>query len=114
MARVCLGCGTCCTMFLINLTEGEYRSGRYRTQFGMLGPIDFAKAEMAGANTLRQRKDGSCTYLRGRRCSIHRSRPLSCREFFCSSRSRKLAGMIADIEQARDGPVAGRIKIKKL
>lgn len=114
MTRECRGCAVCCKLFLINLTDEEYRSGRYRTQLEACGFIDGSgRARAAGANIVRQKRDGSCIYLKGGRCSIHGTRPRSCRGFFCSSRSGKFSGMIADIEQRRGSPVAGRMKIKK-
>jgi len=114
MTRECRGCTVCCKLFLINLTGEEYRSGSYRTHLEAFGFIDgFSMAKLVGANLVQQRSDGSCVYLKGSRCSIHGTRPRSCRDFFCSSHSRKLAGMIADIEQARYSPVASKIKIKK-
>ena len=59
----CKQCGVCCRLFLINLTEDEYKSGRYKTMFDEF-VHDFQEAEMVGANILKQKEDGSCFYLR--------------------------------------------------
>jgi len=98
----CSQCGLCCHLFLVNLTEKEYRSGKYRTQFEEFDLIDnFHKATACGANTLKQKEDGSCIYLEGNRCSIHEIRPQACREFFCTSKSKKFRKMIEQIEKKR-------------
>ena len=80
----CLQCGVCCKLFYINLTEEEYRSGKYKTQFDEFEFVeDFEEAEMCAANIIAQKEDGSCIYLEGGKCSIHDTRPLVCRKFFC-------------------------------
>jgi len=49
----CQMCGVCCKLFLINLTESEYKSKKYKTQFDEFEFIDdFKEAEMCGANIL--------------------------------------------------------------
>ena len=79
----CNQCGVCCKLFMINLTEEEYKSGRYKTMFEEFGIVeDFEEAEMTGANILTQNDDGSCIYLKEGKCSIHDERPKSCRNFF--------------------------------
>ena len=101
MVNICLKCGICCKLFLINLTEEEYKSGKYKTQFEMFGLIDdFTEAENCGANIIEQNSDKSCIYLKANKCSIHEARPESCREFFCRSRSRKFEGMIERIKDS--------------
>jgi Fe-S-cluster containining protein len=96
------GCGLCCRLFLVNLTEEEYRSGKYRTQFEAFGVIDdFQRATMCGANILKQKEDGNCIYLAGNTCSIYKIRPQVCREFFCTSKLKKFKKMIALIEKKR-------------
>ena len=98
----CQACGLCCKLFLINLNEEEYRSGRYVTQLGKFGFFeDFAEAEMYGANIVEQKADGSCKYLEGTKCSIHQTRPQVCRGFFCNSQKEDYQGMIKDIEEKR-------------
>jgi putative endonuclease len=98
----CKQCGLCCRLFLINLNEKEYRSGKYKTQFEKFGLIDnFPKAAVCGANILKQKKDGSCIYLKGNKCSIHEARPQVCRGFFCNSKLKKYQGMIRQIEEKR-------------
>ena len=95
----CSACGVCCKLFLINLTEEEYKSGKYRTQFESFGLInDFTEAEMCGANIIEQKEDGSCFYLKDGKCSIHDTRPKACREFFCTSKNKKFKAMIEEIK----------------
>jgi len=102
MADKCSQCSLCCYLFLVNLTEEEYRSGKYSTQFEEFGLIDgFRKAAACGANTLKQKEDGSCIYLREKKCSIYRVRPKVCREFFCTSKLKKFRKMIEQIEKKR-------------
>ena len=58
---LCSECGVCCKLFVINLSEEEYKSGNYKTQFEEFGIIsDFREAEFSGANIITQKKDGSC------------------------------------------------------
>lgn len=100
MAGTCSSCGVCCKLFLINLTEKEYRSGKYKTQFGKAVIFkDFKKVLSCGANTLKQKKDGSCIYLKNNRCSIHDKRPKACQNFFCSSKEEKFQSMIVKIKE---------------
>ena len=102
MIDKCSLCGICCRLFLINLSEEEYQSGKYKTQFEELGLIDdFHKASACGANTLKQKENGNCIYLLGNRCSIHKIRPQVCREFFCTSKLKKYKKMIEQIEKKR-------------
>jgi len=98
----CFECGICCKLFLINLTEEEYKSGKYKTQFEMFGLVDdFNEAEMCAANIIEQKKDGSCIYLKDGKCSIHKIRPKSCRAFFCTSKSKKFKIMIDKIKESK-------------
>ena len=92
----CTQCGTCCKLFLINLTEQEYRSGFFKTMFDEFVP-DFEEAELVGANVLAQKEDGSCIYLQNNKCSIHHQRPQSCRNFFCDSDKEDFKEMIEKI-----------------
>ena len=104
MIDKCSQCGLCCCLFLVNLAEEEYQSGKYRTQLGEFGLIDdFRKAAVCGANILKQKKDGNCIYLREKKCSIHKTRPQVCREFFCTSKLEKFRKMIEQIEKKRAG-----------
>jgi len=97
----CKQCGICCKLFLINLTEKEYISGTYKTQFEQFGIThDFKEAEMCAANIITQKANGSCTYLKNQKCSIHNKRPKSCRNFFCSDPSFK--SMVKKIEEYKD------------
>ena len=96
----CSACGTCCKLFLINLSEEEYKSKKYRTQFEAFGLVnDFTEAEMCGANIIEQKEDGSCFYLKDGKCSIHDTRPKACREFFCTSKNKKFKDMIDEIKK---------------
>jgi len=86
----------------VNLNEKEYQSGKYRIQFEELALIDdFRKATACGANILKQKKDDSCIYLKGNKCSIHKIRPQVCREFFCTSKLKKFRKMIKQIKKKR-------------
>ena len=89
----CSQCGVCCKIFLINLNEEEYRSRKYKTQFSEF-ISDFELAEFSGANTLAQKEDGSCNYLMDGLCSIHKTRPLVCRDFFCDTTEERFQGMV--------------------
>jgi Fe-S-cluster containining protein len=81
---ICSQCGVCCKLFVINLSEEEYKSGNYKTQFEEFGIIsDFKEAGFSGANIITQKQDGSCIYQKDNKCSIHKTRPAVCRKFFC-------------------------------
>lgn len=97
----CSQCGVCCKMFLINMTEDEYRSGKYRTMFDEFID-DFKKAETVGANILSRNKDEECIYLENKKCSIHKERPTSCKAFFCDSEEERFQGMIKEITEYKD------------
>jgi Fe-S-cluster containining protein len=83
---------------MINLTEVEYKSQKYKTQFDEFVE-DFTEAELCGTNIIKQNEDGSCIYLKKGRCDIHDKRPNSCRNFFCDSREEGFKGMIEKIEE---------------
>ncbi len=81
----CSQCGVCCKLFYINLSKEEYSSGKYKTQFDEFEFVDdFEEAELCAANIITQKEDGSCTYLKKGKCSIHGTRPRACRNFFCA------------------------------
>lgn len=102
MKNTCTQCGLCCRIFLINISEEEYKSGKYKTQFEEYGLVDdFKKASSYGANIIKQNKDGSCIYLKNNKCSIHGIRPQVCREFFHTSKLKKFKGMIEQIDNER-------------
>jgi Fe-S-cluster containining protein len=104
MAGVCFNSGVCCKLFLINLTEKEYNSGNYKTQFGKSVVFkDFKKAYASGVATLKQKKDGSCIYLKNNLCSIHPRRPQVCRRFFCSSKEKKYQSMVTQVKNYKTG-----------
>jgi Fe-S-cluster containining protein len=104
MLDKCSQCGLCCRLFLVNLAEEEYRSGKYRTQFEKFGLIDdFYRATACGANILKQKKTSNCIYLKANICSIYKIRPQVCREFFCTSKLKKFRKMIEQIEKKRSG-----------
>jgi Fe-S-cluster containining protein len=94
----CDQCGVCCKLFLINLTEEEYKSKNYKTQFEEFGLTkDFQEAEMCGANIITQKEDGSCIYQKNNKCSIHTKRPEACKAFFCDSKDPNFKEMIKQI-----------------
>ncbi|MBU0536616.1 MAG: YkgJ family cysteine cluster protein [Nanoarchaeota archaeon] len=100
----CSKCGVCCRLFRINLTEEEYKSGRYRTEFEEFGLVeDFKEAEMCGANIIMPNDDGSCMYLKEGRCSIHKTRPQSCRNFFCAD--KRFDNMIKKIDEYKKASI---------
>jgi Fe-S-cluster containining protein len=87
-------CGLCCKLFLINLSEEEYKSGRYKTMFEEFEKVkDFSENKKYGINLLAQKEDGSCIYLLNNSCKIHKKRPQVCREFFCASKNKKYKKM---------------------
>ena len=92
----CSQCGKCCKLFLINLSEEEYRSKRFKTMFDEFVD-DFEEAELVGANVLAQNDDESCIYLKSSKCSIHNDKPLSCRKFYCTM--EKFKGMAEKINR---------------
>lgn len=92
----CNQCGTCCKLFLINLTKEEYNSKSYKTQFDE-HVNDFQEAELTGANILETKNQTECIYLKDKKCSIHKNRPQSCRNFFCKSDNPKFKKMIEAI-----------------
>ena len=99
MTNQCSQCGLCCRLFLINLTEEEYQSGKYKTQLGEFGLIDnFRQAATYGTNILKQ-EDDHCLYLKEGKCSIHKTRPQVCKEFFCTSKLKKFRKMIEQIKK---------------
>lgn len=102
MKNKCLQCGLCCRIFLININEEEYRSGKYETELKEFGFIDdFREAEKSGVNILKQKTGGGCIYSVNNSCSIHEIRPQVCREFFCTSKLKKFKIMIEQIETLR-------------
>jgi len=102
MVDIYNSCGVCCELFLITLTESEYMSGKYKTQFKEFDIIkDFSKAEDCGANIIEQKDNGSCIYLEEGKCSIHKTRPEACEAFFCNSQEPRFQEMIKDIKKAK-------------
>jgi Fe-S-cluster containining protein len=89
----------------VNLTQDEYLSGKYKTQFGKSVVFKtFKQALFCGAATLKQKQDGSCIYLKNNKCSIHQTRPQVCRGFFCTSNSPKYSSMISQINSSTLNP----------
>jgi Fe-S-cluster containining protein len=102
MVDKCTQCGLCCSMFLVNLSKDEYYSGRYKTEHEKYGVINnFTKVIECGANILKKKNSGECFYLKNNRCSIHKSRPQVCRDFFCNSKLKKFQNMIKLIDKKR-------------
>lgn len=99
----CDQCGECCKLFMINLNEQEYKSGKYKTIFAEFGFVnDFEEVELTGANILAQKEDESCIYLREGKCSIHKNRPQCCRNFFCNSKDLWFKEMIDKINKHKE------------
>jgi Fe-S-cluster containining protein len=99
----CEGCGECCKLFLITLTELEYNSKKYKTQFEEFELIkDFNLAEECGANIIMQNSEGGCIYLNEGLCSIHKIRPKACRDFFCTSKDEQFNEMIEKIGAVKE------------
>lgn len=100
MSYKCEQCGVCCKLFLINLNEDEYYSGKFQTVNADFGPlVNFTEAESLGLNFLEQKEDGSCFYLKQNGCSIHEMRPQVCRNFFCRTTNPKYAQMVKEIAE---------------
>ena len=87
-ALECAGCTACCRGQLVVLVEEDGDQAQYET----------VPLEGAGDPTLRQLKnkvDGSCTYLTDQGCSIYDRRPAMCRSFDCRLLVRSaLAGQL--------------------
>jgi Fe-S-cluster containining protein len=99
----CNQCGDCCKLFVINLNEEEYKSGKYKTIFEEFGIVsDFEEAELTGANLLAMNEDDSCTYLKDGKCSIHQQRPQVCRAFFCEAKDPWFQPMIEKIKRYKE------------
>jgi len=96
----CNQCGTCCKLFLINLTEEEYISKQFKTQFDEFVE-NFEEAELICANIIEQKEDNSCIYQKNNKCSIHNKRPQSCRNFYCQSKNQQFKVMITQINSFR-------------
>ena len=103
MTNKCYQSGVCCKLFLININKEEYHSKRFKTVFQEFDHIqDFQEAENIGANILKQKKDGSCIYLKENICSIHKNRPQVCRGFFCSSKDKKYKDMVKQVNKHKE------------
>ena len=99
---ICDGCGVCCRLFLINLNEEEFYSGKYKTELYSNDQFkDFETIEEYGLNIIKQNEDGSCFYLRDNECMIHSYRPQVCRDFFCKSDKIEFKKMIEEINNAK-------------
>ena len=94
----CNQSGVCCKLFLINLDEEEYKSKQFQTVFEE-HIENWKEAEEYGAHFLKQKKDGSCIYLKDNLCSIHNERPKVCREFFCASSNPKFKEMVTKVNE---------------
>jgi Fe-S-cluster containining protein len=104
----CTKCGICCKLFLINLNEDEWTSGKYKTALkGYDLGNDFKIVQKYGGNVLKQKKDGSCIYLKKNLCSIHTRSPQACRDFSCTSKAEKFKGMIRVIKERNEKDATG-------
>lgn len=98
--RNCKMCGVCCKLFLINLNEDEYYSGKFSTVNSEFGHyMDFNEVEKYALNFLEQNTDGSCIYLKNNGCSIHEFRPQVCRNFICTTTDPQYADMVKEINK---------------
>jgi len=103
--QLCQQCGRCCKLFIINLNKKEWKSGWFQTELKRFdNNQNFKSARSYGGNILRQKKDGSCIYLKNNRCSIHKKRPQVCRDFSCFSTLNKFKGMIEIIKAHKKSP----------
>jgi Fe-S-cluster containining protein len=101
MTNKCKLCGKCCKIFYINLNKKEYNSGKYKTIFENIAKVkSYKKATKCGANFLAKDKAGNCVYLKNNICSIHKTRPQVCKDFFCSSKNKKFKNMIEIIKKS--------------
>jgi Fe-S-cluster containining protein len=99
---MCSGCSLCCRLFPVGLSETEFRSGKFITEFEDTGGLEsFSEIEEFGLNILKKNDDESCIYLIDRKCSIYPERPQMCRDFFCGSNKPAFKEMIEDILRAR-------------
>ncbi|MBU0666220.1 MAG: YkgJ family cysteine cluster protein [Nanoarchaeota archaeon] len=99
----CISSGVCCELFLINLNEDEYKSGKYKTEFEEFGIVkNFIEAELTGMNLLKQKNAGGCIYLKDKKCTIHNTRPKVCRKFFCTSDKEEFKEMIIKINRVKE------------
>jgi Fe-S-cluster containining protein len=96
----CKGCGWCCKLFVVSLSEEEYKKRKYKLMFDEYIK-DFEEAELVGGNLLAQKDDGTCFYLENNRCEIYRDRPQICRNFSCSSKKKQFKDMIVLIKKKR-------------
>lgn len=71
---VCQACGKCC-----DFARNDYRLYASRLELALV---------LRDHGPPRLRADGCCGFLRNGRCSIHPSRPLGCRTFFCDPAHR--------------------------
>lgn len=98
----CHSCGSCCRLFLINLTEKELNSGKFLTEsFNHDHFEDFASIEEYGLNILKKNDDESCIYLLDNKCSVYDNRPEVCRDFSCGSDRKEFSEMIEEIKSVR-------------
>jgi len=102
LSNACRSCGSCCRLFLINLTEKEFNSGAYLTGSDSLDHFDdFASIEEFGLNILKKNEDESCIYLKDNKCSVYENRPEVCRDFSCGSDRNEFSEMIEEIKSVR-------------
>lgn len=100
MKLSCNGCGLCCSLFYINLTKIEYESLEYETMFAEYDcPESFTESKSCGANLLAKKENGECIYLLENQCSIHKKRPMACRNFFCTTKAKKFETMVKVIKE---------------
>lgn len=102
LSNACRSCGSCCRLFLINLTEKEFNSGEYLTESDNHDHFDdFDSVEEYGLNILKKNIDESCVYLLDNKCSVYDNRPEVCRDFYCGSDRKEFSEMIEEIKSVR-------------
>lgn len=115
MKNSCNSCGLCCKLFYINLSKKEYFSGEYQTILGDHGVVkNFAIAKESGANLLAKKSDGSCVYLVDNQCRIHKTRPVVCRDFYCTTKAKKFEGMVEIIREADKDSISSVLQMIKV
>jgi len=94
----CESCALCCKLFLINLNEKEFYSGIFQTELITDEHFnDFETIEEYGLNIVKKNEDGTCIYIKDKKCSIYENRPQVCRDFFCGSDKAEFKGMAEEI-----------------
>lgn len=79
----CTGCGKCCTGASGTIFINDREATEIAAHLGM-GKEAFLKKwayPMTGGHSIREKENGDCVFLRGKRCGIYEVRPTQCRTF---------------------------------